>query len=170
MTATIVAADVVAVRGDSAIDVSRCVRVQDCVSNFDCFAADPTADRSRVAGNRAVHNRYRVGAYSATVAIVGIGCGVTADCAVSNLHPSGAGDASASSRRVAADSTVYDTQAPIVNRDAATPTGRRVTADCAVDNCDTPGALNVPLLIPPPSSASPVELPLNVLLKIVKKK
>src|SRR6266403_446368 len=86
MTATIVAADVVAVRGDSAIDVSRCVRVQDCVSNFDCSAADPTADRSRVAGNRAVHNRYRVGAYSATVAIVGIGCRVTAQRTIKNCQ------------------------------------------------------------------------------------
>ena len=136
MTAPIVAADVVTMRGDSAIDVSRRVRVQDCVSNFDCSAADPTADRSRVAANCAVHNRYRVGRYSATGAIVRIGCEVAADSAIGNLHP-GAGDAAArTSSRVAADRAVDDGPAPIATRDAATETGRRVAANSAVDECD----------------------------------
>ena len=63
MTAGIVAADVVAVRRDTAIDVPRRIRGQDCVSNFDCSVADTTADRSRVAGNRAVHNRDGVGVH-----------------------------------------------------------------------------------------------------------
>ena len=80
--AAIIAADVVAVRSDSAIDVSRRIRVQDCVSDFDCSAANTTADRSRVAGNRAVQKRYGAGAYPATAAIIGVTCGVAADSIV----------------------------------------------------------------------------------------
>src|SRR6476646_8960956 len=55
MTAAVVTADVVTVRGDSAIDVSRRVRVQDCVCNFHS-TADAAAGTSRVAADGAVND------------------------------------------------------------------------------------------------------------------
>ena len=74
--------------------------------------ADPTADRSRVAADSAIGN----------LALLRV-LPMPPPCTFS---------------RVAADSTVYDSQtAPIINRDSATSTGRRVAADCAVDDCDT---------------------------------
>src|SRR5580765_461737 len=81
MTAAIIAADVVAVRSDSAIDVSRRVRVQDCVCNFH-FTADATASRSRVAADRTVNDgQTRLATSDAT----SIGRGeVTTDRAVHN--------------------------------------------------------------------------------------
>ena len=97
---------------------------------------------------------------------------VAADRAVSNLHPSSVvGDAAARiSSRVAADSAVYDSQTPIINRDAATSTGRRVTADCAVDDCDTTGGFECPTSDTATVYRVAAELPLNVLLRTVKKK
>ena len=44
--AAVITADVVTVRSDLAIDVSRRVRVQDCVSNFHCSTADAAASSS----------------------------------------------------------------------------------------------------------------------------
>ena len=79
MTAGIVAADVVAVRRDTAIDVPRRIRGQDCISDFHHSTADAATNSSRVAGNRAVHKRPGAGAYSATVAIIGVTYGVAAD-------------------------------------------------------------------------------------------
>src|SRR6478752_1464084 len=81
MTAAIIAADVVAVRSDSAIDVSRRVRVQDCVCNFHS-TADAAASSSRVAADRAVNDgQTRIATSDATA----IGRGeVTTDRAVHN--------------------------------------------------------------------------------------
>jgi hypothetical protein len=58
-TATVVAADVVSTRGNGAINIPRRIRIEDCISDFNCSTADAAASGSRVA----------------------------ADCAVSNLHP-----------------------------------------------------------------------------------
>ena len=76
-------------RSDSAVDVSRRVRVQDCVSDFDSAAADAAASSSRVAAHGAVRNgqsgRYdaaSAGGNAAAVAIIGVAYGVAADRAI----------------------------------------------------------------------------------------
>ena len=54
--AGIIAADVISTRGDGPTNISRRIRVKDCVSNFDCSTADTAASSSRVAAHGAVRN------------------------------------------------------------------------------------------------------------------
>ena len=87
MTAAIIAADVIAVRGDSAINIPRRIRIEDCISDFHCSTADAAASSSRVAAHGAVRNdqtgrdNCRCGGDSAAVAIIGV-ARVAADRAV----------------------------------------------------------------------------------------
>ena len=112
MTAAIIAADVVAVRSDSAIDVSRRVRVQDCISDVHS-SADAAASSSRVAAHGAVDNHHTETAAA---------------------HDSAAVSAS----RVAADRAVNDGQTRIATSDATAIGKGEVTTDRAVDNGEVP--------------------------------
>ena len=110
--ACIITTDVVTVRSDSAIDVSRRVRVKDCVSNFDCSTADAATSSSRVAAHGAVDNHQTQTAvrYSATVI----------------------------ASQVAADRAVNDGQTRKATTDATTSGRGEVTTDRAVDNGEVP--------------------------------
>src|SRR6478735_9896054 len=119
MTAAIIAADVVTVRGDSAIDVSRRVRVQDCVCNFHS-TADAAASSSRVAAHGAVDNHHAETAARDSAAV--------------------------SPSRVAADRAVNDGQTRIATADATAIGRSEVTTDRAVHNGEVPRNFS-PLLI-----------------------
>src|SRR6476661_733676 len=111
MTAAVVTADVVTVRGDSAIDVSRRVRVQDCVCNFHS-TADAAASSSRVAAHGAVDYHHTETAARDSAAV--------------------------SASRVAADRAVNDGQTRIATSNATAIGKGEVTIDRAVHNGEAP--------------------------------
>src|SRR6476660_4371792 len=111
MTAAIIAADVVAVRSDTAIDVSRRVRVQDCVCNFHS-TADAAASSSRVAAHGTVDNHHTETAAHDPAAV--------------------------SPSRVAADRAVNDGQTRLATSDATAIGRGEVTTDRAVHNGEVP--------------------------------
>src|SRR6476620_3866188 len=111
MTAAVVTADVVTVRGDSAIDVSRRVRVQDCVCNFHS-TADAAAGSSRVAAHGAVDHHHTETAARDSAAV--------------------------SASRVAADRAVNDGQTRFATSDATAIGRGEVATDRAVDNGEVP--------------------------------
>src|SRR6478752_7476779 len=112
MTAAIVAADVVAVRSDIAIDVTRRIRIEDCISDFHRSTADAAASSSRVAAHGAVDNHH--------------------------TEIAARDSATVSASRVAADRAVNDGQTRFATSDATAIGRGEVTTNCAVDNGEVP--------------------------------
>src|SRR6478752_4909765 len=110
--AAIVAADVVAVRSDIAIDVTRRIRIEDCISDFHCSTADAAASSSRVAAHGAVDNHH--------------------------TETAARDSATVSASRVAADRAVNDGQTRIATSDATAIGRGEVATDRAVHNGEVP--------------------------------
>ena len=109
--AAVITADVIAVGGDSAINVSRRVRIQDCVCNFHSTAG-AAASSSRVAAHGAVDNHHTETAARDSAAV--------------------------SASRVAADRAVNDGQTRFATSDATAIGRGEVATDRAVDNGEVP--------------------------------